>query len=241
MLLFGVLAALGAVLIALGIYAFPYWLAALSPAGAITLTLIPLLIGAIIQIGAIVALITHVLDRRWHEARDRVVSDLARDLSQILDNLVPILKRADPGQNAIFEDYGPVLAALRQSLNSSRMRERIPALAPAFTPDMSTFMADYINWRDELREDLALINSTQFLGFTDGHRLRSDGWRLSAVTDDFKRQFSDAELMVAWFLTLGEMLEAALETPTAGWRENTDLEHLRARISDIRDRCHPPM
>lgn len=241
MVLWGSVAALGAVLIAFGAYLYPFLLEAIGPAAAIAPTLILQLFGMVVVIGAAVKLSAEIEDMRWHAARDKIVSDISRDLEEMLVYLGPLVTRADPGQQSLFSDYGYLVAGLRRTLDTPRLHDRLQYMNVAFTPEMAAFVANHVGLRDDLRDDLRLINTTQFVGFTDGTRLRTDGWRLSAITDDFRKAFADGEIMLIWFLNLGQMLEAILQTPTAGWRSNPDFERLRTQVQDIRSRCHAPV
>ncbi|MEM9029696.1 MAG: hypothetical protein AAGC70_15135 [Pseudomonadota bacterium] len=240
MIILGSIAFVGALLIALGTYGYPFWFDVLGPAWAVSLSLFAQLVGMTLVIGTLLKGSILLQDRRWHAARDGIVNDVTRDLDEIMSDLGPMIRRADPGQQTIFDDYTPLLISLRRTLDTPRLGDRLQYMTAGFTPEMAAFVSQYIGLRDEMRDTLRIINTTQFLGFTDGHRLRSDGWRLTAVTEDFRSAFTDGELIVAWFLALGQMLEATLENPTAGWRSTPEFERMRAELQDMRDRCHEP-
>lgn len=234
-------AIIGAAMIALGALGYPQLAGLFGPTAAIAVSILAQVAGLIVGFISVTNLLGLMQDQPWTPARDAVVDDVTDDLQRLVGDLEPLLTRGANGTSTLYHDHAPFLTSLRATLDSPRLRDRLTLMSAAFTPEMTIFLSRYLSVRDELRDRLQRINSTQFLGFTDGNRVGADGWRLAAVTDAFRAQFSDGDLMTVWVLDLGDLMALAASEPAAGWRNSDAFRDLLPKLSDVRDRCRDPV
>ncbi len=228
--------ALGILLIALGSFIPGVLAPMLGETVALLIALAFQIAGIVIEIGAIVGLALFWQDQRAAPARDAAVVEIAGDLDALLAELMPIITRGDPGADGIYDDFAPSVVRLRAKLESPRLADRLMLMSGSFSAKMAIDVAQYLSLRDDLRDGLAAVNTMQFLGFTDGSRLRADGWRTSAITDDFLAHFSDGPALLGWFSTLRTMCDVVLGEPPLGWRTKPEFDRVRPQVAELRNR-----
>jgi hypothetical protein len=167
MYFYALLVVLGAILFALGVYSWPFWLAELSPSGSITLSLIPQVVGMAVEIVAIIKLAEYFQDRKFRPMRLEARQLINFDKSSIFTNLYIFFgagrqRTIKPAECKIND---PIYSKLRDAAITSNLQDDLQFFAQAFDIGLVTSVIRYIAFRRAFASTLHDLSQEKIVSY----------------------------------------------------------------------------
>lgn len=225
--------AFGAAAIVLGFLAGPAswasletWAARLLDAEDATLPLAALALGAAALLTPALAHgAASIADRRWREARDVVADDVARDADRLLNCIDALIHR---------ERSLDAATALFEFANDPRLQDRLVYLKPSFSGEMALYIAEYMERRNFISEQLYTVDSDPAQLQQLFARRGGGEWRFSDLpTRAQGGQGGDYETHWRVLRAVGDLATLIADRPMGGWRTRSAHRSVVARAEVV--------